>query len=348
MGNRATSLQDIANATGYSLMTVSRAIRGTGKVKEATSKKIFAKADELGYTYNPEISRMMSLMRSGHRDRYHENLALLWFGDPQSVEKNPFLKRTYEGALMRAEMLGYKLESFHFDAYELKAKRVAQAIASRGIRGIILFPLLQKKELVLSKLKMDWEEFAWVAFGNTHTNQEFHRVGHHHFFGLEMAMRELRSRGFTKPLLYISTQLDATVHHAYSASFIANHPLGARKALEFLAAKDETWETLVEMIRSSGADSLIANHSPGLFEYVQNACAHGAQEPACISLHCLPGESITGVDQCNNILGQYAVDMLVAQLHRKETGLPQNPKLMLHKGSWHEGGRFPSPPSLID
>jgi DNA-binding LacI/PurR family transcriptional regulator len=344
MGERAPSLQDIANATGFSLMTVSRAIRGTGKVREATAKKIFAKADELGYSYNPEISRMMSLMRSGHRDRYHENLALLWFSDPKSIEKNPFLKRIYDGALDRASMLGYKVESFHFDAYELKAKRVAQAIASRGIRGIILFPLVQKKELILSKLKMDWDQFAWVAFGNTHTNQEFHRVGHHHLFGMETALKQLKAYGYKRPYLYVSAQLDATVHHAYTAGFIANHPLGTKAALDFLGTRGESWESLTDSLRATRADILIANHSPYLLGHLRKAGFRIPEDLACLSLHCLPGESISGIDQCNDILGQYAVDMLVAQLHRKETGLPGDPKLMLHKGAWYPGETMLSAP----
>lgn len=344
MGERAPSLQDIADATGYSLMTVSRAIRGTGKVKEATAEKIFTKADELGYTYNPEISRMMSLMRSGHRERYHENIALLWFSDPKSIEKNPFLKRIYKGALTRAGQLGYKVESFHFDAYELKAKRVAQAIASRGIRGIVLFPLLQKKELILSKLKMDWDQFAWVAFGNTHTNQEFHRVGHHHLFGMETAMERLKRLGYRRPFLFVSPQLDTTVHHAYTAGFLTNHPLGLREALEFTGSEGQNWDTLIDSLKATKADALITNYSPYLMAHLGKAGFRVPEDLGCLSLHCLPGEGVSGIDQCNDILGQYAIDMVVAQLHRKEAGLPENPKLMLHKGGWYPGETLPAGP----
>ncbi|MEX0326296.1 MAG: LacI family DNA-binding transcriptional regulator [Puniceicoccaceae bacterium] len=337
MGKRATSLQDIADATGYSLMTVSRAIRGTGKVKEATAKKIFAKADELGYSYNPEISRMMSLMRSGHRDRYHENIALLWFTDPTTIRKNPHLNRIYQGALERAVKLGYKVESFHFDAYELKARRVSEAIASRGIRGVILFPLLQRKELVLSKLNMDWDQFTWVAFGNTHTNHEFHRVGHHHLFGMELAMQTLKKRGYKRPFLLISEGLDTTVHHAYGAGFLANHPLGLREALDYLYVGHMGWDELKATLIQRRVDSLIMSQDPHLVRYLRKGGLLIPGDLAILSLHCLPSQEVSGIDQCNDILGQYAVDMIVAQLHRQESGLPDNPKLMLHKGAWHEG-----------
>ncbi|MGC9449930.1 MAG: LacI family DNA-binding transcriptional regulator [Oceanipulchritudo sp.] len=337
MGERAPSLQDIADATGYSLMTVSRAIRGTGKVKEATAKKIFAKADELGYRYNPEISRMMSLMRSGHRDRYHENIALLWFTEPKSIKKNPFLNCIYEGALSRADAMGYKVESFYFDAYELKARRVGEAIASRGIRGVILFPLLQKKELVLSKLKMDWDQFAWVAFGNTHSNLEFHRVGHHHLFGMEQAMEQLKGRGYKRPFLFIPGELDATAHHAYGAGFLANHPLGLREGLDFMHIGSMGWDEILDRLKTLRVDALITSHSPSLMQHLIQGGLPIPETLAWISLHCLPSQGISGIDQCNDILGQYAIDMIVAQLHRRESGLPENPKLMLHKGAWHEG-----------
>lgn len=341
MGKRAPSLQDIADATGFSLMTVSRAIRGTGLVKAATAERIYAEADRIGYKYNPEISRMMSLMRSGHRDRYHENIALLWFSSPDNVARNPFLKRIHEGAAARAAQLGYKLESFNFAEYELKARRVAQAVESRGIRGIILLPLLEKKELVLAKLKMDWERFAWTAFGNTHTNEEFHRVGHHHFFGIEHAMKRLKQQGYRRPFLAVSAQLDATVHHAYSAGFLMNHPLGPQEAHRFIGQNGQTNEALVQAIDACGADAVITHNAAHLISVLSKAGRSVPGDIGCLCLHCKPDDSAAGIDQRNDILGQYAVDMIVAQLHRKEAGLPDNPKLMLHKGSWHPGTTLP-------
>lgn len=49
---RRPRLQDIAEATGVSIKTVSRAVRGDGPVKEATRVRILAEADRLGFQVN--------------------------------------------------------------------------------------------------------------------------------------------------------------------------------------------------------------------------------------------------------------------------------------------------------
>ncbi len=46
----STTLKDIADAVGMSQMTVSRALRGVGRVNEATRKRVRQAATELGYT----------------------------------------------------------------------------------------------------------------------------------------------------------------------------------------------------------------------------------------------------------------------------------------------------------
>jgi LacI family transcriptional regulator len=49
---RRPRLQDVAEATGVSIKTVSRAIRGNGPVKESTRTRVLAEADRLGFQLN--------------------------------------------------------------------------------------------------------------------------------------------------------------------------------------------------------------------------------------------------------------------------------------------------------
>jgi LacI family transcriptional regulator len=78
--------------------------------------------------------------------------------------------------------------------------------------------------------------------------------------------------------------------------------------------------------RKQKVDALISPHTETLSRL--------RDLPRLVSLHLKEGEGISGIDQQNRILGTYAVDMLVAQLHRDEKGLPAEPKLMLNKGRW--------------
>jgi DNA-binding LacI/PurR family transcriptional regulator len=335
---RAPSLQDIADATGYSLMTVSRAIRSSGVVSDKARKAILKEAERIGYSYNPEITRMMSMMRSGHRDRYHETLAMLWFTNEANIAQNPSLRDFRCGAEERGDSLGYKVDMFYFDAYESKAARFCQALENRGIRGVILTPILQNERKVTQDLKMVWENFCWVAYGNSQVNQEFHRVGHHHYFGMELLMESLVERGYQRPALLISEKLDATVHRAYSGSFLAHHPKGVSAATKLLVPPDLPLDELGDWLRKKKADCLIAQHNPILRKALEKSSLRIPEDIGYASMHTFDDADVSGIDQRNKILGAHAVDMAVAQLHRNDLGLPDEPKLMLNKGVWVDNG----------
>ena len=55
------TLKDIANATGFSINTVSRSLRNDRAISEKTKKLIKEKADELNYIPNALASSMRSL-----------------------------------------------------------------------------------------------------------------------------------------------------------------------------------------------------------------------------------------------------------------------------------------------
>lgn len=42
------TLKDISDSTGFSVSTISRAVRGEGRISEANRRKILASAHELG------------------------------------------------------------------------------------------------------------------------------------------------------------------------------------------------------------------------------------------------------------------------------------------------------------
>ncbi len=321
-------MQDIADATGYSLMTVSRVIRGTGSASANAREAIEASAEELGYQHNPEVTRLMSLMRSGKRDQYVETLGLVWFVSPQQRKQHELLVKLEQGMEARAEKLGFRLDPMEFRDYRKQPRRLFDVLYHRGVRGVILTPILGAGARALRDLDAPWDDFAWVAFGNTHDNQEFHRVGHHHFFGMELALQHLSRLGHTRPALYISDSLSYTVHHAYTGSFFANHPLGAEAAVDMKIPSGLDLGEMAGWCRRHQADVILSPHCEALSRL------RGL--PTLVSLHVKKEPRISGIDQQNHTLGTYAVDMLVAQLHRDERGLPAEPKLMMNKGSWRE------------
>ena len=60
--SRRCTLQDIADRTGYTVNTVSRALKNKSDISAATREYIRQAADEMGYIRN----QMASSLRSGH------------------------------------------------------------------------------------------------------------------------------------------------------------------------------------------------------------------------------------------------------------------------------------------
>jgi DNA-binding LacI/PurR family transcriptional regulator len=102
MQDKATSF-DIAQLAGVSQPTVSRALRGSTSVSEATRKRIEAIAQQLNY----KVDKNATNLRSGHSN----TLALLLFEDPTPDESliNPFFLSMLGSITRTCALRGYDL-----------------------------------------------------------------------------------------------------------------------------------------------------------------------------------------------------------------------------------------------
>jgi DNA-binding LacI/PurR family transcriptional regulator len=102
MQDKATSF-DIAQLAGVSQPTVSRALRGSTSVSEATRKRIEAIAKQLNY----KVDKNATNLRSGHSN----TLALLLFEDPTPDESliNPFFLSMLGSITRTCALRGYDL-----------------------------------------------------------------------------------------------------------------------------------------------------------------------------------------------------------------------------------------------
>ncbi len=125
--NRRTTMKDVAQATGFTVNTVSRALMGMPDISAATTALIRDKAHEMGYVRN----HMASSLRSGST----HTLALI-----VGHLTNPYFAIIFDNVERAANELGYTvmLLSSHEKAdRELKAIRTAMG---HNVDGIILFP----------------------------------------------------------------------------------------------------------------------------------------------------------------------------------------------------------------
>lgn len=125
---RRRTLQDVADAVGLSVNTVSRALRGESGVSETTRETIRREAERLGYVPNV-YARSLVL---GNR----RTLGLVI-----TNVSNPFYAELITAIELRAAEAGYHIVLFLSDESPDREQSAAQNVIQSGLDGVIVVPV---------------------------------------------------------------------------------------------------------------------------------------------------------------------------------------------------------------
>ena len=328
------TLRAVARQAGLSLATVSYALRAHPKIPQITRELVAAAAADLGYRPNPRVAGLMAHLRGARVRPQAERIAFVWVHTSRRVAaENPYLRTVFKGAVARAERLGFALEEFWTEDPGMTEPRLQEIIVARGIAGVLLSPVLTPETSLA--LDWNWSQFAAVVIGNVTWTPELHHVGHHHFLAMRTVLQELEKLGCTRPAAVVDAVIDERAKHAWTGAFFANHPepARARRLLYFHDAQRS--RGLAAWLRGGGADALIVSavaqlSAPGVRAFCQ-------KKQLQLAALRWPGNlptAIPGIDQCDDLLGAQAVELLIAQLHHNERGPPRHPGMMLFPGQW--------------
>ena len=326
------SLKDIALEAGVSEMSVSRALRNQAGISIDTRARILAVAERLGYRPDPRVSQLMTHLREAREKKTSETLGFIWSdGDQHSVQRNSYHRELRQGAAARALELGFRLDEFWMQEKGMTGKRLSEILLSRGIQAVIFTPIVQR---VHGRASLEWDRFTAVVIGLGLWQPRLHRVHHHHYQSMLLALRELRRLGYQRIGFLIDTMLNERMNQAWRAAFLTNHPLPLAEAAKLLWVHDKATK--------AGQRSWLERARP---EVVLSAVASPDLLPSPLpkgmpfaSLNCsreMP--DVLGVDQCTAALGVAAVETVAAQYWRNERGIPTEPRLVLVEGKWRTG-----------
>lgn len=350
------SIVTIAKAANVSTATVSRALRNDPRISETTRKKITEIAQSLGYRPNPLVSIFQSHVRTGRQATYQANIA--WIDDqtlPGRWHSVPWLRPYYDGANQRALELGYKLEIIRLEELrdwspDLNVARFAKILEARGIYGAIL-PMLTHTSLVAGEWPCAIAELGSSTISlETASRPAFrprywHKVIPDYFFNTHLAMRQILELGYTRPGLVISNWYDRFTDWRVKGAYLAEQ--------QVLPPHDRIPPLLLENIADVRQLRLwLEQHKPDCI-----LCSHGQMRawlqeagkavPRDLGLvHIGHAEDVAdwaGVDERHLQLGQAAVDVVVAQLHRNERGQPAVARTIAIQGIWCQGSTVRDP-----
>jgi len=316
---KATSLE-VAHLAGVSQPTVSRALRGSPTVNEATRKRIQAIADELNY----KVDRNASKLRAQHTD----TLALLFFEDPTLDDSliNPFFLSMLGSITRACAIHGYDLLiSFQ----QLSGNWLADFQDSKKADGIILLGYGDYLEYLSKLEQLVAQGTRFVRWGAVLPGQPGISIGCDNHEG---------GRGVTRHLLEIGRRRIAFLGHASDhypefleryrghVELLEEHGLAVSPALHVDAVSTERsgYEGIQELFRRGEtfdavfcASDLIAI---GAMRALQERGMRIPQDVAVTGFDDVPtasfaNPSLTTVQQDTKLAGQLLVDSLLALIH---------------------------------
>jgi transcriptional regulator with XRE-family HTH domain len=323
------TLSDIARRLGISKMTVSRALRGERHVGAAMREKVRQVAEEMGYRPDPEIAKLMTHMRRTRAKAAPRTLAFVWAErDADEIAASSWSQQLVLGARRQAQRLGFELEEFYLKARGMTGRRLSGILEARGIPGFILSPLISRSR---GHVSMAWEKFSSVVIGLGYARPALHRVHHHHFLGMMTALRRLRKQGHKRIGFYCGSTINERMFRAWSASFLAHHPLA--KPGDLLALRESpSQHDFLAWVKAEKPE-VVMDGGHIIKDWLKTIPE--ARRPRHVTLGWRADHAdVAGIDQQADVLGAAAVDLLVAQYQQNERGIPEAPRIVMTEGVW--------------
>jgi len=328
------TLKDLAKACGVTPTTVSLALRNHPRISDATKEKVRAAAGKMGYRRHPMLSALMANLNQSRATTAAVPLAALYTHESAVIESNSYHRKIWQGMECRASELGFKLERFYLEQKKMTGKRMTQILATRGISGIIVPPLLRAG----GHLSIDWDEFSVVAVGYSMLSPNMHRVCPDQYRGIRLALRELKHLGYKKPGLLLNRQSDLRTLHLWSSGFYGfEHAQKSRGIVPVLECDEVQEKELFRWYDKHTPDVIISSD----LNILEPLRLGGLNVPDDVGLVTLsryePEGGIAGIDQNAEALGAVAVEQLVQLMYYNERGIPEMPRVVQIPSTWGEG-----------
>lgn len=335
---RPVNMREIARITGVSIATVSKSLTNKSDISASTRQRVLAVCERLGYKTNPLVA---ALMRSRRRHTSPASGLTLAYttafptADGWRKHPSPIFRQLFAGAEARAEERNYRLEHHWLFRDGMSNQRFSQVLEARGIKGILLAPV----PYTHTAIELNWPAFSTVVLGLTPSTRQFHRVTTDYYQSMLLVMEHCRQSGYRRPGLAVRMETVARLEYRWEAAYlVAQQRLGLSQTAKPLIVEEWTPENVGRWLRREKPDVVIG---PVLGRLEELITASGKRVPEDIGLVGLlvprPGDRLAGVLQDGEILGATAVDQLISQIERNETGIPNHPITHTMLGRWNPG-----------
>lgn len=309
------TLKDIANRTGYTINTVSRALKNKNDISLETRKRICQVADEMGYIRNS----VAGSLRTG---------LTLSIGIIAANVSNPFFAIFSREIEKRAYDYGYNVIIFNtYGEADTELKRVKDAL-SKHVDGIVISPCeMESKSLAYLREA----GIPFVVIGRTHGDEDVNYVTADDEKGGFLATRHLIRHGHQK-ILHLSGPRDvpSTIYrlNGYRKALKeANMPYDPRYVIEVGLGCGQCRQVIHQLAENHFPfDAIFAFNDIIAAEAVYAAYERGLKVPEDFSLvgfdniqkDILMSIPLDSISTSAESIGEKSVDILMDNIKHRE------------------------------
>lgn len=327
------TMSDIAAKLRLSTMSVSRALRNAAGVSAKTRKRVVDLAQQLNYRPDPSLS-VLNKYRHGRRAvEVSEKIAFVTnFPTANGWRYSLTFVRYFDGVSRRARQLGYEVEPFWLGAPGLSPQRASSILHGRGIRGIVVGPLVQGN----STLQLNWDLFSTVALGRSLETPGLSTVSPNHYQAVELACREVCRRGYNRIGFIVTMGDEARTAGAPRAAFCMQQEKFDGPAIPPLVVPQFSAEAVAAWALEHRPEVVLSSEQSH-YDLLRGALGRKADAISFVHLNVDPSSEMCGIDQGHDVVGEQAAALLHLKLLQRETGVPSRRDMLFVHCAWKEG-----------
>lgn len=333
------SVRKIALKLDLSPSTVSLALRSSPKISAKTREKVLLEAERIGYRPNAKLNELMSHLRlNGTRPSEACFGVISFYETLRPWEQSKHLASIYKSMHKRAEALGYRLESLGLSAPGMSASRFRTVLDTRGIQGLLCFGSPEFEQDFPEEL----DHYAIVTMGLS-IKTPLHRVTSHYFNDLYQTLERLFAMGYRRPGLLLGEYEESRSAHVYPSAYLGwcEHKLGDSALMPVLRCESLTTETVLPWIRNYRPDVIVCVHLYHELAKLRELLeTNGLNVPSDIGIagvsQLLAGTRLAGMQQNQELMGAWAVELLASRIMNQDFGFPHHPRTLMVDSNWVE------------
>ncbi|KAF0093067.1 MAG: LacI family transcriptional regulator [Puniceicoccaceae bacterium 5H] len=326
---KSVTLAEIAKVVKMSKSGVSRALRNDPSIPAATCERVQKAADQLGFVSDQRISRVYSMIRLRGQSTFRSTIGFLNAYPSRAINKDQpqwYLTTLFENARERAAELGYKLDEISLADPRLSDKRIQSILETRGIKGLLVPPLPDN----LHALPIDWKRYACVAITYTLFDPPLNRVTPNQYENMQLAIQGLAKRGYRRIGFMIWKDFGKRVnYHFHGAYYAYQHGLPPEDRVPILEGLNDDWDGLDEWYATYRPDAVIGCDPSFVELFHRRGLCAGEDPVGYVSLgggYSAPRSrfhrKVSYICQNTEDVARSGIDILVAQIDRREMGVP--------------------------